>query len=1177
MLEPLIDILCEPDTVLFIGSGISNWSHLPTWSGLLEELAVYLETQNLDPALLRREVANGDLLLAASFGFDKLTAPQKTAFLRSACRLDSAKPDDIHQKLLNLGPTCFVTTNYDRLLEQSFAQWPLDAPVRTVLNTQFTEHPNITQGSATHFLYKLHGDVGDLRSVVLTREHYASLEVNGDLHAAQRTLETLMMSRPFLYLGFGLKDPDFVRLTGQIAKLYQHTALRSYAILAGVTDDEKAYYSRQLGLQLFSYPLETANGRPSHRGLSDLLDQLTAAAATNAARVDERLQLRLARYASRVTNVEKADPHIPLLASARDQKAPPIPVETLLDAQTGQFMLIGSSGGGKSYAMRNSAARLAAELAKAIIGDTFQANDIPVPVMADLKLYRGDLVQLLEETLPAGWQFGYLQRRFKLRIYLDAFNELPHRYQQHWATEFPRFLRRIGPADLVISSRSDVGLESFGLAVHSLDRIDRQFIQQQLAAAGIVPKGALAQELISTLQIPIFYKLFRSLPGEIGGNTAPHKLYASLLTRLDTRFMERFGHGFDLEPALSLAATEAYHHGREAFPLEILEHHLSDALNAAGIQTLTALDLIQWLISQEFLIPFPGRLISFLHQSVTEYLVAGRLALDFEQDPNVLKDKFRNKSWDNVILLTLSFLPEKKAERFITAILKIDFDFALSAVRYLEGGNKDLLTAMLIRTAAGQQGHFFSSWKIIWNLPLNETHIALIRELIARGHMIGGHGVALLANILGQTVKTEVFQLLLDHCTDPWFCQQMAQALAELVTDPADLPRLRTLAGQAPYAAIRREHDNTAFAQAIGLAIIKFEPDLVTPLFYDPHRPIHQRDVYSDIYTYYLTYSRRPDHSIRMAAAMMLQGDHRALKVLSSVFTNTQPETPFDLSPFTAEHCRFLSGFLKTADINLANSAILILRKICAGRSDLHPDVLAAAAGSRGMVKAAIHYCLSPATMFEPLESLLAMDHRTLQKEPTHLAENFLNVDWQGHEPLLLKLLGKRNVDLAGAISFGITFSRTKYPLTVEIGDIYWWLAWFREIATPNYMKYGAGYLEPICSLITYVISDEKRAAFIAEFNDPASPYRRVLMQTIIQDLEDLTTGELSEDTITFLLDKKSSNDYEYAHRILYHIADETLVNTHLLPRLKTATGNHRRELRSLLASIGDKHGIRYL
>lgn len=122
-MDKLKDILSQPDTVLFIGSGISLWSGLPNWSKLIDELAQFLDENGIDSAHVRREAVSGDLLQAASYGFYTLTKLKVGEFMRKACRFGEAKPHEIHRKIISLGPSCFITTNYDDLIEESLRLW----------------------------------------------------------------------------------------------------------------------------------------------------------------------------------------------------------------------------------------------------------------------------------------------------------------------------------------------------------------------------------------------------------------------------------------------------------------------------------------------------------------------------------------------------------------------------------------------------------------------------------------------------------------------------------------------------------------------------------------------------------------------------------------------------------------------------------------------------------------------------------------------------------------------------------------------------------------------------------------------------------------------------------------------------------------------------------------------
>ena len=82
-MEKLNQVLAQEDTVLFIGSGISMWSGLPSWSDMIEELARFVESASANADLVRAEAHKGDLLQAASYGFDKLTKQQIGDFIRT--------------------------------------------------------------------------------------------------------------------------------------------------------------------------------------------------------------------------------------------------------------------------------------------------------------------------------------------------------------------------------------------------------------------------------------------------------------------------------------------------------------------------------------------------------------------------------------------------------------------------------------------------------------------------------------------------------------------------------------------------------------------------------------------------------------------------------------------------------------------------------------------------------------------------------------------------------------------------------------------------------------------------------------------------------------------------------------------------------------------------------------
>ena len=155
---PLLEFLRQEEAVLFVGSGISQWSGLPSWSQLLGSLLARCHELGGSTGSARAALDRDDLLTAASELCAQMSASEIAAVFRRVLRFGQAEPQEIHRLIFSLGIHRFITTNYDELLERQAAQSSLSVPFLSVTNRQLAELADIQKASAHHFIFKPHGD-----------------------------------------------------------------------------------------------------------------------------------------------------------------------------------------------------------------------------------------------------------------------------------------------------------------------------------------------------------------------------------------------------------------------------------------------------------------------------------------------------------------------------------------------------------------------------------------------------------------------------------------------------------------------------------------------------------------------------------------------------------------------------------------------------------------------------------------------------------------------------------------------------------------------------------------------------------------------------------------------------------------------------------------------------------
>lgn len=1199
-MKRLKEVLQYPDTVLFIGSGVSCWSGLPTWPALIEHLARTLEGEGISAELVRSEAMRGDMLQATSYGFDKLTRQQIGQFIRTVTKYGAAQPSEIHRSIVSFGARCYITTNYDNLIEEALRRWQPNRFVRQpISNRQLTEMAEVVHARATDFIFKPHGDAGDSDSIILTREQYRQLLPGGERHATLETLKMLLATRAVVYIGFGLRDPDFAYVRDLLANTYKEGPRDHYAIVPDVTDPETAYWRRNYGLHLIGYEtISRSDGTKDHGKLLNLLSDLSTAPALHVdpagAEVSPNTVLQLIKHAARLSRVPAADPEFPLRTrnyqghrygtyELRLDKYDHWQVEKLLDTGPDRFSIIGPPGAGKSYALRRSAMRLASQLHDTCLQEKPAWQGVVIPVLADLKLYAGNLWETVEQMLPLGLRLEDISRRFRLKILLDSFNELPRRYVEtsSYEADFRSFLDRIGGASIIVGSRTTDGLSVFAFPSYVLDEIDEKFVARAIAEAGLSIEGRFKTELLQLLQKPFYFQLVSSNKISIPREPHPKDLYEGYFAQVSAAFHARFDVPIDLQRLLSEVAYEGLDQGEEAQPQRRVIALLSSQLAEALGSTISSADVVNWLVSKEVLLAYSGERIAFFHQSVTEFLAATELARRFRENPAIAREKLTLTRWDQALFLTLSMVPEADSKSFLQAIVEIDFSLALRAVKYLEIGRENVITEllqMMLRTIGSR--NFGMNHQIAWALqkhvPVAVEHAALLRSIMRHGDMLGGAAATQLVGLFGSDVKAELLGELARRPFDYNYCRNGIAPALETYVVPDDARHLAALAetvwknesSEMPDRDVDGDIKTVnGFVAACAHLLDTLDLSIVAEAFVprantEPMSPIAAAIVCDTVREH------GSDAALDLVARLLLLDIERASIALVFVAKEDAAAT---WHAFDSRHADKLIEWISRD----GTWAVKALRALCRARPDLARRVAERADEHTGLARAVIGFCAAgnPVAIFEALEGLVNLTPAQRAGEPVETLDQ-INLNWCGRETLLVKLLRLRNVALAYALINPLWTFGTHPVGELDIGAVDWWMEWLTEVR-----KAGTGGLfgDRMSWVLTKHVSETARAELLNEFNRKGSKYRTLLADEILWRLKGITTDHFSAPTIKFLLTQLRRHRFGFRGSLLGHCATERFVEDVLLPQLSTAKeGLHVRNLHAVLDHAGHRHGRRY-
>ena len=200
LLTHYTDALVDGRASLFVGAGLSAPAGLPTWPDLLAPVSPAL---GLSPSDVADLTAFAQWAVNSTGGDRSMINAEITRAFGSA-----TTPTPTQLRVARLPAASFWTPNYDRLLERA-----LDAAGKpVVVRAEERDFARPLRAGGVELL-KMHGTVDHPDGCVLTADDYAAYALRRGLFLDH--LRVQLVSHSFLFLGFGLTDPNVLRVLAE--------------------------------------------------------------------------------------------------------------------------------------------------------------------------------------------------------------------------------------------------------------------------------------------------------------------------------------------------------------------------------------------------------------------------------------------------------------------------------------------------------------------------------------------------------------------------------------------------------------------------------------------------------------------------------------------------------------------------------------------------------------------------------------------------------------------------------------------------------------------------------------------------------------------------------------------------------------------------------------------------
>ena len=294
-LELVNDYHQKPEKfVFFVGAGLSQ-PLFPSWKTLLRKFVKCAKEGNLvhDEDELLRYIEDGkNYLDIADTCVSSMGSARYRDIMEEIFDKDFSESDipESYKCLIDLSPKTIITTNYDRIPDIAGK-----GRYRIITNKNAPEGARFFS-TEKNIVFKIHGDIIDQSSIVLTTSEYQDLINNTK---TKSLLNSLLSTKVLIFVGFSLSDPHIDAMLNNIKSINNGIPISHYVLLNEMSSFKISSFEKKYGIRIISYtPTDH-----SHPEVIDFLRSLNHETSEKPEKIDKKID-------KKITDIDELIKHI---------------------------------------------------------------------------------------------------------------------------------------------------------------------------------------------------------------------------------------------------------------------------------------------------------------------------------------------------------------------------------------------------------------------------------------------------------------------------------------------------------------------------------------------------------------------------------------------------------------------------------------------------------------------------------------------------------------------------------------------------------------------------------------------------------------------------------------------------------------------------------------------------